>query len=72
MKRISEISNVEILKADEYFNDSKYKGKFVAYGNVGPNDPRFKEYSPIRTSILVKIDIEAGTIETLNTVYKIV
>ena len=40
-------------------------GKFIAWG-LDENDEQ------IRTSHIVKIDIEAGTIETQNSIYEII
>jgi len=73
MKRISEIYNVEIVKAETVFPfNLKLKGKFIALGNCGKDDrPGFDEGMPLRTSPIVNVDIEAGTIETLNTIYHI-
>lgn len=45
-------------------------GNFVAYGYRVLGDD--EENESIRTSKIIKIDIEAGTIETLNSIYEIV
>ncbi|MNE76250.1 hypothetical protein D3C80_1724770 [compost metagenome] len=46
-------------------------GKFVAEGFMLHADGERHELKT-RTSMLVKIDIEAGYIETLNSIYRIV
>lgn len=73
MKRQSEIRNVEILPAELIFpfNDT-VKGKFVALGVCGEDSRDGFTGSPIRTSPIVAFDVENGTIETMNTLYKIV
>lgn len=50
-------------------------GKFVAEGFIAFNDADGKRQfhqNKTRTSLLVKIDIEAGYIETLNSIYEII
>lgn len=72
-KRISEISDVRIVPAQEVFpGNPTLKGKFVARGICGQDERWGFTGGEIRTSPIVSIDIEAGTIETLNTIYKIV
>lgn len=47
------------------------EGEFVANGFKVHKDGGLYPY-PTRTSLIVKIDLEAGHIETLNSIYKIV
>lgn len=49
----------------------QYAGKFVAEGFVINNCGERNEFKT-RTSLLVKIDIEEGYVETLNSIYRIV
>lgn len=75
MKRQSEIKSPQIVPAEQvFFGRLDLRGRFVAIGHcVDPNDPRPGFYGKeIRTSLLERIDLEEGVIETLNTIYKIV
>lgn len=72
-KRISEIFNVSIVPAQEVFpGNPTLKGKFIARGICGQDDRWGFTGEEVRTSPIVNIDIKAGTIETLNTIYKII
>lgn len=74
MKQQSTLSNVELVPAHLiFFGAEDLTGKFVAFGIVGDNDARpHLAGREIRTSLIEKIDIQEGTIETMNTIYKIV
>jgi hypothetical protein len=63
------IRNVEIVPAELLWPDNeRCKGKFVLKGT----SDQYESGYPVRTSLIVKADIEAGTFETLNSIYKVV
>lgn len=75
-KHNASLRNVSLVPAVNIWpGKSGLEGKFVATGQLVQEDAgraQFKEGDDVRTSLLVKVDIAAGTIETLNTVYTIV
>ena len=63
------IRNVEIVPAETLWpNNERCKGKFVLKGT----SDQYESGYPVRTSLIVKADIEVGTFETLNSIYKVV
>lgn len=73
-KPLKHIKNVRIVAAQQLWpHREELAGKFVATCEVhGTDEDRgITDGHPIRTSLLVKIDIENGIIETLNTMYQI-
>lgn len=63
--------NPEIIPATTLMDIPEHVGKFVAMGFMLHADGERHEFKT-RTSLLVKVDIEAGYIETLNSIYRIV
>lgn len=61
----------QIFPATSFRNIPEHEGKFVAMGYMLTSDGDLHD-NKTRTSLLVKIDIEAGYIETLNSIYWIV
>lgn len=79
MKPTYLIRNVRVVPAESLWPENeRCKGKFVLKGFVvHPNDdepfhPLDEAINQTRTSLIVKADIEAGTFETLNSIYKVV
>lgn len=71
-KPVVKIRNVEVVQAEEIFGDV-YKGEAVAFGEIAERDHRgWPEGTPIRTSLIEKVYDEGDTIETMNTIYKVV
>lgn len=70
------LRNVSIVPARSIWPErTDLEGRFVATGQLVREDDdraKFGKGSELRTSLLVHVDIKAGTIETLNTVYTIV
>jgi hypothetical protein len=64
------IYGCEIVPATKLWPDREQcVGKFIAMGRTQEEvDP---ELQGIRTSLLVKVDLEAGYVETLNSIYRI-
>lgn len=51
----------------DYYND---KTTFVVYGDIYGDD-KWSSSADLRTSCIVKLDIEKSEVETLNTIYKL-
>lgn len=65
------MTNLEIIPAKTLRDIPAHEGKFVAMGFMLSSDGTRHEFKT-RTSLLVKVDIKAGYVETLNSVYWIV
>ncbi|MNU00295.1 hypothetical protein D3C72_2433830 [compost metagenome] len=63
--------NPVIIPASSLMIHLDHIGKFVAKGCVLDSEGEPNE-RPTRTSLIIKIDIEQGYIETLNSIYEIV
>lgn len=70
-KSVYMMVNPEIIPATSLLDIPAHVGKFVAMGFMLHADGERHDFKT-RTSLLVKIDIEAGYIETLNSIYRIV
>lgn len=83
-KKIAYISNAQILPADDLLGtrpDSVGKFFLSATMIIDKNSRsedgirafrKFESGEPIRTSYLVRIDVEKNEFETMNTIYKII
>lgn len=68
---ITEATLISAIDTDPHIPENE--GKFMLEGRVVIYpDNLFKPGDPIRTSILVKVDIEKGWFETVNSVYVVI
>lgn len=71
-KPVYEMRDVQVIPAESIWDKhERVKGKFVIKGYVVYPDGT-NQIHKTRTALIVKADIEAGTFETLNSVYKVV
>jgi hypothetical protein len=82
-KKVAFVTKAQLVRAEDiWIGDELYVGKFVLRAVMVADKPEarvhenqhrvFQAGEDVRTSFLIRVDIEKNEFETMNTIYKVV